>query len=352
MILREMPQMEQIWKAGLPALTQECLDEMGKVRSYILDRDETNLTKALGISSQELLRLRQYDGGSMRLGWLQKEHESGRPISDDVISWYCHEEIHVEDLNFIWGKMNALQVYNYLHRQMEDCQEPARQVINTWRDYLSLAYKLGIDTRDEIVYRVKLLRQRHDELVMRMQQKDNEQAAADVLKRFPNVNRICRAIEEKYTYSNGQYTVIVPNGALDIIVEGRMLSHCVGGSDRYWERIERNEAYILFLRKTSAPQIPYYTLEVEPDGTVRQKRTKFDRQGEDIEDAKAFLMEWQKVVAARLTASDRKKAKKSQVLREQEFDQMRKDDVRIRVGDLAGQRMVDVLTADLMENVA
>jgi hypothetical protein len=248
--------------------------------------------------------------------------------------------------------MNALQVYNYLRRQMKECKEPARQVLNTWRDYLSMAERLGIDTSDEIVYRVKLLRQRHDELVMRMQQKNCEQTAADVLKKFPNVNRICRTIEEKYTYSNDQYSVIVPNGALDIIVEGRMLSHCVGSSDRYWERIERNEAYILFLRRTSTPQLPYYTLEVEPDGTVRQKRTKFDRQGEDIEDAKAFLMEWQKVVAARLTAGDRKNAEKSRVLREQEFDQMRKDDVRIHVGDLAGQRMVDVLTADLMENAA
>ena len=62
-------------------------------------------------------------------------------------------------------------------------------------------------------------------------------------------------------------------------MEGKLLNHCVGGQVRYWDRIQRHEAYILFLRKASAPDMPYYTLEVEPDGTVRQKRTKFDCTG-------------------------------------------------------------------------
>ena len=69
----------------------------------------------------------------------------------------------------------------------------------------------------------------------------------------------------------------------------RQLSHCVGKSDRYWERIEQQEAYILFLRKTAEIDKPYYTLEVEPNGTIRQKRTYFDRQNDDLKDAEQFL---------------------------------------------------------------
>ena len=34
------------------------------------------------------------------------------------------------------------------------------------------------------------------------------------------------------------------------------------------------------------------------------------------------------------------------------FEQLRQDDVRIHVGDLAGQRLVDVLVSDLMETAA
>lgn len=120
----------------------------------------------------------------------------------------------------------------------------------------------------------------------------------------------------------------------------------------YWERIEQQEAYILFLRKTAEIDKPYYTLEVEPNGTIRQKRTYFDRQNDDLMDAEKFLKEWQKVVSERLTENDREKAEKSKVLRLQEFEQLRQDDIRIHTGDLAGQRLVDVLVSDLMETAA
>ena len=91
---------------------------------------------------------------------------------------------------------------------------------------------------------------------------------------------------------------------------------------------------------------------MEPDGTVRQKRTNYDRQRPDIEDAMKFLAEWQAVLKKRLTQEDKAAAKTSRVLREQEFQEMRENNVIIHTGDLAGQRLVDVLTADLMENAA
>ena len=139
---------------------------------------------------------------------------------------------------------------------------------------------------------------------------------------------------------------------LDIIAEGKQLNHCVGGQDRYWDRIQRHEAFILFLRKASEPNMPYYTLEVEPDGTVRQVRTKFDRQEPDIDAAREFLARWQKVVSTRLTNMEREEAAMSRVLRNQEFEQLRRDNIVIHAGHLAGQRLVDVLTADLMEAAA
>ena len=53
-----------------------------------------------------------------------------------------------------------------------------------------------------------------------------------------------------------------------------------------------------------------------------------------------------------MTESDREKAEKSKVLRLQEFEQLQQDDIRIHTGDLAGQRLVDVLVSDLMETAA
>lgn len=89
---------------------------------------------------------------------------------------------------------------------------------------------------------------------------------------------------------------------------------------------------------------------MEPDGTVRQKRTMYDRQKEDIKDAEKFLMEWQRAIAQRITEKERGLAEKSRVLRNQEFLKLKEDRVVINMGDFQGQLLADVLLADLMEN--
>ena len=75
----------------------------------------------------------------------------------------------------------------------------------------------------------------------------------------------------------------------------------------------------------------------------------YDRQEADIEDAKKFLKKWQKEISRRLTDEERELAKTSRVLREQEFAQLRENQVIINTGHLRGHLLVDVLTEDLME---
>ena len=346
------PRVEQICKANLPRLTTECLEDFGAVKSCIRQESETSLVKALALDTNRLSRLRTLNGGTIMLDWLQREKCSGRIIPDHVLHWLEQEKIHVSDIDFILDRMSEQQVCNYLQRQKSGTRDSLRQIISTWRDYLSMADKLGINTNDEIVYRVKLLRQRHDELVEQLRKRERDMEAAATARKYRKIAGICRLIKPKYEYTGEVYSIVVPSGVRDIMREGDALSHCVGKSDRYWERIEQQEAYILFLRKTAEIDKPYYTLEVEPNGTIRQKRTYFDRQNDDLKDAEKFLKEWQKVVSERLTESDREKAEKSKVLRLQEFEQLRQDDIRIHTGDLAGQRLVDVLVSDLMETAA
>ena len=133
------------------------------------------------------------------------------------------------------------------------------------------------------------------------------------------------------------------------MIEGRLLGHCVANIDRYWDRIERRESYVLFLRHTADVDRPYYTLEVEPNGTIRQKRTQGDNQEADIEEASAFLRKWQKTVAKRLDQEDLELAKASKMLRIQEFEELRESQVTVRTGKLAGVPLLEVLQQDLME---
>ena len=351
-LYRKLPQFEQIWKANLPKLTEECWSNYRCMDGLIKRPLSSNLTKALGINKQELGRLRQHNGGCFLLRWLQWENRNGKSIPDEVLQWFHSHNISAAQLDFIWDKMNPVQVYHYLQRQSESSHEPIHQVIITWQDYLSMAAGFHLDVSNEIVFRPSKLRQRHNELVLRCKKIDKREQAAGILRKFPKVDHICQSIKAKYEHASEEYTIVVPTGALDIIVEGDILDHCLRGSDRYWDRIETHESYILFLRRTSAIDTPYYTLEIEPDGTVRQLRTFGDSQSGDIQEARNFLREWQTVVAKRLTKKDRQAAAVSRALREQEFEQMRRNNIIIFTGNLAGQRLVDVLTADLMEAAA
>ncbi|WP_373219929.1 PcfJ domain-containing protein [Ruminococcus sp. 5_1_39BFAA] len=133
-----------------------------------------------------------------------------------------------------------------------------------------------------------------------------------------------------------------------MLIEGQKLQHCIHQNERYFERMNKRESYILFLRKTNEDSVPYYTLEVEPNGTVRQKRTLFNRQLEDIEEAEGFLQKWQKQLQMKLHREDFELAKRSKELRIKEMEELRRQQVRLH-GNFNGRLLADVLAEDLME---
>lgn len=118
------------------------------------------------------------------------------------------------------------------------------------------------------------------------------------------------------------------------------------------ESMAKQESYLLFLRKTDTPEKPYYTLEVEPDGTVRQKRTYFDRQNPDIEEAKKFLVKWQEQLVRKLNKEDKILSLKSRDLRKKEIKDLRKKKVKVNGFGFTGKLLADILEEDLMENAA
>ena len=347
---KAVPLLEKLVKADMSDMVTEFFSNPSDYINYFQNNEEPSLIKALGIDGPRLKRLRDSGRGLEYLRWLRFDKASGQQLSDPVIFWFCNEQIKPKDLDFISDRMNMVQIYNYIRRQMVENKESSKWVLTTWSDYLSMATKLGMDTTDDIIYRVRKLRQRHQELVDRINQMDDETRAKELESNFPNVQTICNQINPLYSYVGEDYLIRVPTGILDIMLEGRHLNHCVGGSNRYLDRIERRESYVLFLRRTSDPEQSYYTLEVEPDGTVRQKRTMFDRQEADIEQAKDFLREWQEVISKRLTSEDITLAVRSKELRQQEFRQLKKDNVILYTRGFYGRPLLDVLMEDLMEN--
>ena len=113
--------------------------------------------------------------------------------------------------------------------------------------------------------------------------------------------------------------------------------------------MSQQESYILYLRKAEQPTEAYYTLEVEPDGTIRQTRTFYNQQNEDIELARGFLIKWQKQLKKKLAKEDYKLAVKSQSLRKKEIDELRSKGVRVNGVGYCNKLLAEILEEDLME---
>lgn len=341
--VRNMPVLERIVKAGLDELTEDILQ--GKDIYY---KEGRSLGSSLGIDRFRMRRLRDNRGGAAYLQWLVFEKGSGKLIPDRVILWMCRNDFSPDELMFILDRMNPEQIMNYLERQCAQSGESTKEMLSTWKDYLSMAKRVGLDVNDAIIYRARKLTERHAEIVQQVKDKELLIRASEISENYPQVDAVCAELE-RYEFEDGEYQILAPEKIEDILAEGDALQHCINRDDTYFERMSRRESYILFLRRQSEPEKPFYTLEVEPDGTVRQKRTLYNRQTEDLSRIEGFLGKWQKQLAKKLRTSDLELAGRSRDLRKKELDELREKDIRINGTDFCGKLLADVLEEDLME---
>lgn len=345
--LGKRPYMERVVKAGLYQLAEDLYK--GKAELNIVP--SSDFAKSLGIDRNLMKRLREHNGGIKYLNWLVLEKRQGKEITDSLIQYFAEQGIEAKDLEFITDQMNVVRIKNYLKRQRHASGRKQKELLSTWKDYLAMSERIGRDIKKEIIYKPKDLLKAHDEAMKLCEDLDMENQAEELAKQYPDVNAICQAVKKKYEYGDDQYQIIMPNGIKDIMLDARALRHCVRYTETYYDRIQRQESYIAFLRRTDCPEKAFYTLEIEPDGTARQKRTVGDKQDVDFEAAVGFIRKWQREVQKRLTPEDRQLAKISAVLRVEEFKELRKKDTRIWHGHLQGKPLADVLEADLLEAV-
>ena len=51
--------------------------------------------------------------------------------------------------------MSAVQIFNYINKQINALNMACNEVMDLWKDYLAMAVKLNMDTNDAIIYRVR-----------------------------------------------------------------------------------------------------------------------------------------------------------------------------------------------------
>lgn len=344
------PLLEQLPKQGMCRLAMD-IAKMGYDRK-LLNESASSTAGLLQLDKARLKRLRGFGkkANIYHVKWLQYEKKKNTQYLDELINFFAINDLAHHDFDFLPVELGWIEIKNYIAKQAKISHDSVHQTVGTWRDYLNMATKLKMQITVEQIYKPANLLQKHA-LAIEMSRKDDlEKSAKNFEKQWPEVNAVLEYIQ-KYAWSDNQYSIVVPAKVYDIVREGTLLSHCIHTVDYYWDRISRRESYIVFLRKTSSVDAPWYTLEIEPGGDIRQKRTIGDNQNADLKAAEPFLKKWQKEIKKVLTDEDKELARISKELRLFGYSELRKKGERIRRGKLAGQLLADVLEKDFMEAI-
>ena len=98
-------------------------------------------------------------------------------------------------------------------------------------------------------------------MVAESSQKEVDKRLNEVKERFSNIRKQYRKLRNRYYYEDEKFLIRPARSAEEIVEEGRILHHCVGG-DNYLRKHNEGESYILMLRQQEGPEIPYITVEI------------------------------------------------------------------------------------------
>ena len=144
---------------------------------------------------------------------------------------------------------------NYISKQKNKAD-----ALTQWCDYIHDAEELNYDLAVHGVLYPKDLEAAHMQTI-------NTLNAVRTEKEKHKMKGMTEKYKKRYAFAYGDYIIKVPESMTEIITEGKILSHCVGG---YAERYSKGQCIILFLRRRSEADKPYFTIEVGGEWGKRQ----------------------------------------------------------------------------------
>lgn len=165
------------------------------------------------------------------------------------------------ELIAITTKLSHVQVMHYIERQALGIPARYADTAVDWKDYLAQCRQLKYDVTDTAICKPRDLHGRHAQLSAMIEVK----ADLRELSVFDAGKEWRRLLE----YSEDGYIIRQPESMEEIIIEGKLQHHCVGG---YARQHAEGFTTIMFLRKAEEPDKPFYTIEVDEDMHIRQCR--------------------------------------------------------------------------------
>ena len=268
---------ELLLKAGFRQLV---LNRINGMTTRAINWKGRNLKQILRLPKRWHKKVREQDMGFRELLFFQKLTEREKAMPWQVIETAMQYDYLQDD---IANHISFIEAAKYME-EVQDT-ETGHMSLPDYRDYLVACEKNGEDMRRKEILFPNNFGWAHDKAIEKYEQQRDE-----------HLNELIRKQGEKITgmkepyYADG--LLIRPAASqTELNRESQKLNHCV---KTYGSQMADGECAILFIRKESEPDKPYYTLEISPDREFRQCRG--DHNCSMAEEVKAFVHKWLKSI--------------------------------------------------------
>lgn len=264
----QTPQIEMLVKMGLIKVVRELVKcHYGIVR----DVDARRPDLFLGIRKERVRQLIQKKGDMDVLKVMQMEMHVRQ-------CWTAGQIEQMAELR-IGDKMSTVMEYmsiqQFLNRVAKyagceygtGCSTAVSRLQDTagrYIDYLNMRRTLGYDMTNTVYLFPRDLNAAHVKMVEESNKKEVDARIREASERYPLIKKHYRRYRKMFYFADREFLIRPARNAGEIIMEGRILHHCVGG-DRYLNNHDKGEYLILFLRFMDRPDEPYITVEINPD---------------------------------------------------------------------------------------
>lgn len=266
---RETPQIEMLVKLKLYGVVESLVKcEYG----IVADSDARRPDQFLGIRQDKLKLLIAEKGRTGLLNVLQMEKQLGQNWTEGQISALEEIRANLHQIERALSITTLQKVLNNIEKYAgcefgTGCSRSAERIRHTatiYFDYLSMRIQRGYDMTNTVYQKPRNLQAAHNKMLVEINKDAQDARMKEVETVYPLIRKNYRKLRNKYLYEDDRYIIRPARSAKEIVLEGRILHHCVGG-DTYLGQHNRQESIILMLRFKEEPEIPYITVEIRKD---------------------------------------------------------------------------------------
>ena len=270
---QQTPQIEMLVKLKLYGVVERL------IRCYygiIANQNANRPDEFLGVRKEKMKLLMENQGDEKLLNVLQMEKRMDARWTDEQTKALAEIGASRTDLEMVLTVMTLQKMLNQVKKyagceygtMCSSAMARLKHTATTYFDYLRMRAQLGYNLENTVYQRPRNLENAHNKMVNEIDKEKTDKRLREVAEKYPLIRKNYRKLRNRYFFEDDNFIIRPARSAEEIVQEGRILHHCVGG-DNYLKKHNKQETVILMLRFKDEQETPYITVEIRGEQIVQ-----------------------------------------------------------------------------------